>query len=84
MSKTSTPIFIGDSIQQPSEGDVKGEFVTMLGGTFYRIQNYDHLAPFFMSLVSSSKSLAIYFLQRWTFSRQDQCRTIPFSLLHRG
>ena len=54
MSKTSTPIFIGDTIQQPSEGDVKGEFVTMLGETFYRIQNYDHLAPFFMSIVSSS------------------------------
>ena len=54
MSKTSTPIFIGDTIQQPSEGDIKGEFVTMLGETFYRIQNYDHLASFFMSLVSSS------------------------------
>src|SRR5215208_27141 len=54
MSKTSTPIFIGDTIQQPSEGDVKGEFVTILGETFYRIQNYDHLVPFFMSIVSSS------------------------------
>src|SRR5215208_2389156 len=54
MSKTSTPIFIGDTIQQPSEGDVKGEFVTILGETFYRIKNYDAMPPFFMSIVSSS------------------------------
>ena len=54
MHKTSTPIFIGDTIQQLSDGDVQGEFVMRLGETFYKIRNYDHLAPFFMSLVSSS------------------------------
>jgi hypothetical protein len=54
MSQKSTPIFIGDTIQQGSEGDVRGEFVEMLGEPFYKIQNYDHLAPFFMSIVSSS------------------------------
>jgi hypothetical protein len=54
MSKTSTPIFIGETVQQPAEGVVKGEFVTMLEEKFYKIQNYDHLAPFFMSIVSSS------------------------------
>src|SRR5512145_1592459 len=54
MSQKSNPIFIGDTPQQLSERDVKGEFVSMLGDTFYKIQNYDQLAPFFMSLVSSS------------------------------
>jgi hypothetical protein len=35
--------------------DVTGEFVTVPGlGEFYRIANYDELAPFFMSIVSSS------------------------------
>ena len=48
------PIFIGDSLQQPSEGKVSGEFVEMLGDTFYKIENCDRLAPFFMSIVSSS------------------------------
>ena len=48
------PIFVGDTLQQQSEWDVQGEFVTLLGDTFYKIQNYDRLAPFFMSIVSSS------------------------------
>ena len=54
MSQKSHPIFIGDTVQQRSERDVRGEFVDMLGETFYKIQNYDQLAPFFMSVVSSS------------------------------
>src|SRR5512141_440982 len=48
------PIFIGDTLQQSSGEKVKGEFVDMLGDTFYKIHNYDRLAPFFMSIVSSS------------------------------
>jgi hypothetical protein len=54
MNQKSRPIFIGDTVQQRSERDVKGEFVDMLGETFYKIKNYDDLAPFFMSIVSSS------------------------------
>jgi hypothetical protein len=54
MSQKSNPIFIGDTPQQRSERDVKGEFVSMLGDKFYKIANYDSLAPFFMSIVSSS------------------------------
>src|SRR5512141_1335807 len=48
------PIFIGDTLQQSSGEKVKGEFVDMLGDKFYKIQNYDRLAPFFMSIISSS------------------------------
>jgi hypothetical protein len=47
-------IFIGETVQQQSEQNVKGEFVNMLGGTFYKIKNYDGMAPFFMSIISSS------------------------------
>ena len=54
MSQKSTSIFIGDTVQQRSARGIKGEFVNILGDTFYKIKNYDHLAPFFMSIVSSS------------------------------
>jgi hypothetical protein len=54
MNSNSQPIFIGNTIQQHSEGEVRGEFVDMLGETFYKIENYDRMPPFFMSIVSSS------------------------------
>jgi hypothetical protein len=54
MNQKSTPIFIGDTVQQRSERDVRGEFVDMPGGKFYKIENYDGLPPFFMSIVSYS------------------------------
>ena len=47
-------LFIGDTIQKRSEREIKGEYVTMLGSTFYKIKNYDGMPPFFMSIVSSS------------------------------
>ncbi|HEX5637108.1 MAG TPA: hypothetical protein VFY78_08490, partial [Gammaproteobacteria bacterium] len=52
--KTIHPIFIGDTAQKTSERDIKGEYVSMLGDTFYKIKNYDGMPPFFMSIVSSS------------------------------
>ena len=54
MDNNTLPVFIGDSVQKKSEQTVKGEYVTMLGGLFYKIQNYDAIEPFFMSIVSSS------------------------------
>ncbi len=54
MSNTTHPIFIGETQQQTSSQEVNGEIVQMLGETYYRISNYDRLAPFFMSIVSSS------------------------------
>ena len=54
MSQKSQPIFIGDTVQQQSEREITGEYVDMLGETFYKIENYDRMAPFFMSIVSSS------------------------------
>jgi hypothetical protein len=54
MNEKNNPIFIGDTIQHQSECKVTGEFVKMLGDTFYKIENYDGMTPFFMSIVSSS------------------------------
>ena len=54
MKQKSTPIFIGDTVQKRSERSVEGKFVAMLGETYYKIQNYDAIEPFFMSIVSSS------------------------------
>jgi hypothetical protein len=48
------PIFVGDTPQIRSEQGVKGEYVNLLGEIFYKIQNYDAMEPFFMSIVSSS------------------------------
>ncbi len=53
MNQNAHPIFIGETLQHGSERDVQGEFVSLLGDKFYKIQNYDQLAPFFMSIVSS-------------------------------
>ncbi|MFT3892805.1 MAG: hypothetical protein QM730_14330 [Anaerolineales bacterium] len=54
MNEKSNPIYIGDTIQQHADCNVTGEFVHMLGDTFYKIKNYDGMAPFFMSIISSS------------------------------
>lgn len=54
MNQNSRSIFIGDTPQKPSMPGVRGEYVTLLGEPFYKIQNYAAMAPFFMSIVSSS------------------------------
>jgi len=47
-------IYLGDNLMQPATGKIRGGYVTLLGEQFYCIRNYDHMPPFFMSLVSSS------------------------------
>jgi hypothetical protein len=47
-------IFIGDTPQKPTQTVVQGQYIHLLGEPFYRIQNYDAMEPFFMSIVSSS------------------------------
>lgn len=54
MTSPFQPIFMGDTLQQPRQNDTHGEYVQLLGETFYKISNYDSIPPFFMSLVSSS------------------------------
>lgn len=54
MNNKTHPIFIGETQQQTTDQEAKGEIVQMLGETYYKISSYDRLAPFFMSIVSSS------------------------------
>src|SRR5689334_11626918 len=54
LSQKPQPILIGETVQQRADRDVRGEFVEMLGEKFYKIENYDRMPPFFMSIVSSS------------------------------
>ncbi len=45
---------IGDCAYRDGAGRVHGEYVSLFGEPYYRIQNYDRMDPFFMSIVSSS------------------------------
>jgi hypothetical protein len=47
-------ILIGDTELKQREKEITGEYVLLLEERFYKIQNYDAMEPFFMSLVSSS------------------------------
>jgi len=53
-SQTSRPIFVGNTIVQQEMHEVGGEYVSLLGDSFYKIKNYDGMPPFFMSIVSSA------------------------------
>ena len=54
MKPTAQTIFIGDTRQRLLDEKVAGEYVPLLGEVFYKIENYDSMEPFFMSIVSSS------------------------------
>ncbi|MBL8152593.1 MAG: hypothetical protein JNM70_00295 [Anaerolineae bacterium] len=54
MKRDPQSIFIGNTPQQQTERSTRGDFVTLLGEPFYRIQNVDAIEPFFVSVVSSS------------------------------
>lgn len=54
MKQDPQTIFIGDTPQKQPEKTVHGDYVTLMGESFYRIQNFDTIEPFFVSLISSS------------------------------
>jgi hypothetical protein len=51
---TEQPLLMSDIPMQPFETGISGGYVTLLGEPYYRIEAYDALEPFFMSIVSSS------------------------------
>src|SRR5210317_1214293 len=54
MAKMKTNPFVGNMpIDMKTEAS-EGSFVQLLGERYYRISHYDHIPPFFMSLVSSA------------------------------
>jgi len=54
MAEKSEPTFLGDTEFKEKKKDIRGEYVSMFGEPFYKIENYDAMPPFFMSIVSSS------------------------------
>ncbi|MBL8133913.1 MAG: hypothetical protein JNL42_18775 [Anaerolineae bacterium] len=54
MDHDTQTLFIGETPLKRNDDPVRGSFVTLMGEPFYKIENYDLLEPFFMSLVSSS------------------------------
>jgi hypothetical protein len=54
MDEAMKTIFINDQPRVPPEKTISGEYVYLLGELFYKIQNFDAMEPFFMSIVSSS------------------------------
>ncbi len=54
MNSSEKTIYIGDTLVKPKEVVVRGEYVNLLGEPFYKIQNFDALEPFFMTIVSGS------------------------------
>ncbi len=73
------PIFIGDTTQKRSVQGVRGEYVTLLGETYYKIQNYDVMEPFFMSIVSSSNHW-LFISSTGGLSAVGSAPNSPFSL----
>lgn len=53
MTDKGTDILVGNTPLQSEDRQPSGEFVAFLGETYYLIADYDHMPPFFMSLVSS-------------------------------
>ena len=54
MRSKTAPTLIGSTLLTPPPVEPSGGYVNMLGEPFYKIQQYDAMPPFFMSIVSSA------------------------------
>lgn len=54
MSSKYVPVYIGETLLTPPPDEPVGGYVNLLGETFYKIQHFDAMPPFFMSLVSGA------------------------------
>ena len=54
MADEMANVYIGAEKMHVEAPSVAGCYVELLGETYYRIEHYDQMPPFFMSLVSSS------------------------------
>lgn len=48
------PTFIGNTEITPPSAEPVGGYVNLFGETFYKIQHYDAMTPFFMTVVSGA------------------------------
>ena len=83
MNPMHHPIFIGETVLQPQNQDTSGEYVHLLNETFYKISHFDSMAPFFMSLVSSSNHWLFIASTGGLISWADRREPCAVSLLHR-
>jgi hypothetical protein len=54
MDGESQQFFVARPLKKERKQSVFGEYTTLLGEPYYKIQNFDSIEPFFMSIVSSS------------------------------
>jgi hypothetical protein len=54
MTESTKTIFNGDTPIKQTKKVVQGEYVTLLGESFYKIENFDAMEPFFMTIISSA------------------------------
>ena len=54
MQSKNVPTFIGNTMLTPPLAEPVGGYVNLFGETFYKIQNYDAMPSFFMSIVSGA------------------------------
>ncbi len=54
MPSKYAPTYLGESLLTPPPVEPTGGYVNVLGEPFYRIQHYDAMPPFFMSIVSGA------------------------------
>jgi len=54
MNGLEETIFIGNTPLNRMKKTVRGEYVSLLGESFYKIGNFDTMEPFFMTIVSST------------------------------
>jgi len=54
MRSKYVPTFIGNTALTPPSAEPVGGYVNLFGETFYKIQHYDAMPPFFMSIVSGA------------------------------
>ena len=47
-------IYIGESVLKTEQRRIEGSYIELNGESFYKISNYDHIPPFFISIVSNS------------------------------
>jgi hypothetical protein len=51
---TNRKIYLGQMLKHNETAAIGGEYVTIDSEAFYKISNYDHMDPFFISVVSDS------------------------------
>ncbi len=54
MASKHAPTYSGETLLKPPAAEPAGGYVTLLGETFYKIEHYDAMPPFFMSIVSGA------------------------------